>query len=666
MRSDWNRNFPSRRNIFLIGGGVLFAGLTARLAQLQIVQGSEFQKAAENNQIRLLPAPAHRGTVYDRNGRILAGSKRNFYVTLRREKAGSVRDVADTLDRLATLIPLSDQKKRSVLQDATNQAAFVDVLVADDLTWEEFSRVNVMAPELAGVSAEVGELRSYPFQKAFFHTVGYVTKASEKDVTNIIQGELTAMKLSPESDEGKARMAAIKRLYKNPQMRVGKQGLEAYGERALKGEPGNIRVLQNANGRVIDRLPSDDIAGKPGAELVLSLDAELQNYAIGRFGNESGTAIVIDIKTGDVLTMMSTPSPDPNSFVSGIGSADYKALNDDIRIPLLHKAYDGLYPPGSTFKIIVATAALESGAMSPTETVYCKGRSFYYTRDYACWEPKGHGSMNMHTGMKNSCDCYFYEAGRRTGIEKIAEVAKKFGISHRYELGITGGKVGIAPNDEWKRRVKKEKWYEGDTISAAIGQGYVTITPVEMAVMCARIAGGHSVPNPHLVDSGITVPDNTITPLGDIKEEHLEIVRAGMRAVCSPEERGTAWRFGLLDPDNTLPAPYTGARMAGKSGSAQVRAIAKSERNASGKAKNFREYDWIEREHAHFVAYAPADNPRYAIAITVEHGGSGSQVAAPFAHDILRKCLELDPGNKPLFKPNTQTIAANPPKAERT
>jgi penicillin-binding protein 2 len=310
---------------------------------------------------------------------------------------------------------------------------------------------------------------------------------------------------------------------------------------------------------------------------------------------------------------------------------------------------------------VVATAAIESGAMSPQDTVYCRGKAFYYTRDYACWEPRGHGAMNLHSGIKMSCDCYFYEAGRRTGIEKIAEVAKKFGIGHRYELGLTGGKVGVAPNNEWKLtnpRIK-EKWYEGDTISAAIGQGYVLTTPFEMAVMTSRIAGGHAVPNPHLIASGIAVPDQTITPLGDIKEETLDLVRAGMRAVCSPEERGTAWRFGLLDPNNELPAPYTGARMAGKSGSAQVRAIPKSERDASGKAKNFREYDWIYREHAHFIAYAPADKPRYAVAITVEHGGSGSQVAAPFAHDILAFCLRTDPGAKKPYEPQKQEVAGS-------
>jgi penicillin-binding protein 2 len=409
---------------------------------------------------------------------------------------------------------------------------------------------------------------------------------------------------------------------------------------------------------VIDRLPSEDIAGTPGAEVVLSLDAELQNYAIQRFGNEAGSAIVIDIATGEVICMMSTPAPDPNLFVSGIASGPYKALREDERNPLYHKAYDGVYPPGSTFKIVVAAAALESGAMKPEDTVHCSGRAWYYDRFYHCWKPEGHGTVNLHSGIMKSCDCYFYAAAQRTGIEKIAEVAKKFGIGHRYELGLTGGKKGVAPNDEWKRANTRthEPWRPGDTISAAIGQGYVLSTPFEMAVMAARIAGGHAAPDPHLIAGGFSVPDQTITPLGDISEKTLQLVRAGMYAVTS-EPGGTALRHGLLDEKNELPAPYTGARMAGKSGSAQVRVILASERNAKGEAIKNDKFEWKLRDHAHFVAYAPTDKPRYAVAITVEHGGSGSNVAAPFAKDILAHCLRSDPGARKPFVPKKQEIA---------
>ena len=295
--------------MFLIGGGVLFTGLTIRLAELQLFRQAEFETKARETRIRLEPAPPHRGTIYDRTGRVLAGSKRNFYVTLRPELAGDRAQIIDVIDRLSRIVPLSESRKRSVTQEATTGPRFRDILVADDLTWEEFAQVNVMSPELSGVSAEVGELRSYPLQAAFYHTIGYVQKANEADITRMTEIELKAANESLDSPAGKARAAAVRRLYRHPAMRVGKSGIEAYGEVELKGEPGKIRMLQNAGGRVIDRLPSDDLAGKPGAEVVLSIDAELQNYAISRFGAEAGSAVVIDVATGDVVCMMSTPAP---------------------------------------------------------------------------------------------------------------------------------------------------------------------------------------------------------------------------------------------------------------------------------------------------------------------------------------------------------------------
>jgi penicillin-binding protein 2 len=660
MSRDWRNEFVSRRGIFLAGGGIAFAGLAARLAELQLFRGAEFDSMAKENRIRLDPAPAHRGTIYDRSGRILAGAKRNFYVTIRPELIRGERKIADVIDELSRVIRLSESRKRSILQEAQSRAAFSDILVADDLTWEEFARINVMAPELDGVSADVGELRSYPLQSAFYHTIGYVAKANDKDTVRIIEAEMEKAGESPDSPEGKARIAAIRRLYKHPAMRVGKQGIEAFAEHQLRGEAGKQRVLVNAAGRVIDRLASEDIAGKRGSEIVLTLDAELQNFAIQRFGEEAGSAIVIDVATGDVICMMSTPAPDPNLFVSGIPTGPYNALREDERNPLYHKAYDGVYPPGSTFKIVVAAAALESGKVSPDDSVYCSGRAWYYNRFYHCWKPEGHGRVNLHTGIQKSCDCYFYHIAERTGIEAIAEMAKRFGLGHRYELGITGGKAGDIPNNEWKLNHPriKEQWYAGDTISAAIGQGYVTSTPFQLAVMCARVAGGQATPDPHLIASGISVPDQTIRPMGEFSPQTLALVRAGMFAVTS-EGGGTAIRYGALDEKNELPAPYTGARMAGKSGSAQVRVIRMDERDASGKAIGNDKLPWKMRDHALFVAYAPTDNPRYACASVVDHGSSGSSTAAPIARDILAHALKFDPGARKPFEPDKREIATS-------
>jgi penicillin-binding protein 2 len=401
---------------------------------------------------------------------------------------------------------------------------------------------------------------------------------------------------------------------------------------------------------------------------VLSVDAELQNYAIQRFGDNAGAAVVIDVETGHVLCMMSTPAPDPNAFISGISQSLYNQYLNDEKNPLYHKAYEGVYPPGSTFKTVVAAAALESGAMKPEDTVRCTGRVWYYNRFYHCWRPQGHGTVNLHSALQHSCDCYFYEAARRTGIEAIAEMAKRFGLGHRYELGLTGGKVGSVPNDAWKRANMKEKWYDGDTISAGIGQGYVTSTPLQLAVQCARIAGGPGMPNPKLIISGMDVPDSEITPMGEFKPETLEMVRAGMFAVTS-EPGGTAYNYvnhGEFDPKGELPAPYTNAKMAGKSGSAQVRKIAIEERDSKGAAVKDATLPWKLRDHAWFIAFAPYDKPRYACAILVEHGSSGSQLSAPIAHDMLMQCLKMDPGNKPVFSPQKKEVATAKPAAEKT
>ncbi len=667
MNRDWKNLFPSRRMIFLGTGGVVLVGLTARLAELQLLRQAEFETKAREVRIKLEPAPPHRGTIYDRSGRELASSKRNFYVTLRPEVAGKTRDeIADVIERVGRLLRLTEAKKRTLLQDATTPPGHRDILIADDLTWEEFAQVNVMAPELAGISAEVGELRSYPLQSAFYHTIGYVAKANEADIQRMVEHELASVGQAADSPEGKARVGTVRRLYKHPAMRVGKQGIEAYGEQALKGDPGKVRLLQNATGRVIDRLPSEDLAGKPGVDVVLSVDAELQNYAIQRFGAEAGSAVMIDIATGEVICMMSTPAPDPNLFVSGIANTPYKALREDERNPLYHKAYDGVYPPGSTFKLVVAAAALETGAMSPNETVHCPGKAWYYNRFYNCWKHEGHGTVNMHRGLQVSCDCYFYRAAEKTGIEEIAKVAKRFGLGHRYELGLTGGKSGVVPNNEWKLNHPriKDRWYPGDTISAGIGQGYVTATPFELAVMTARVAGGAAMPDPHIVVSGMSVPDNTIVPMGEFKPGVLEAVRAGMFAVTS-EGGGTALRSGLLDPDNTLPAPYTGARMAGKSGTAQVIDLS-GRRDARGRAISNDKLPWRLRDHALFVAYAPTENPRYAISVVVEHGVSGSSTAAPIAKDLLAHALRYDPGAKKAFVPKARDIASADGTAQPT
>jgi penicillin-binding protein 2 len=667
VKPNWRPSFRTRRAVFLGGAGIAFGGLVARLAELQLVRGQEFDQLAESSRVRLDPAPPPRGVIYDRNGVILATNKRNFYLTLTPEQVGGPERIADTLDRLRELLPddqaeggsrITEARRRRVLEEASRQARFVEIEVVGDLTWEEFARLSARAPELTGVSAKVGELRAYPYGAAFAHTIGYVQRANDRDIRRMIEAELKAGGLDPEAPAGKDRASAVRRLYKHPQMRLGKQGIEAYAEQTLKGAPGKAPMLVTASGRVIDELPVEN-PPKPGRDIVLSIDAALQARAIEAFGQEhSGSVVVMDVHSGEIIVMVSTPAFDPNEFVSGISTEKYDQYLKDEMLPLYHKSYDGTYPPGSTFKVVVAAAVLEAKTMKPEERVYCSGRVWYVNRFFHCWRREGHGSMNLHTALQHSCDCYFYEAARRTGIEAIAEMAKRFGLGHRYELGITGGKAGIVPNDAWKRKAVGEQWYEGETLSVGIGQGYMQASPLQLAVMTARVAAGEAARAPKLILSGVEVGDPDVRPLGSLSEDTMTRLRAGMFAVTS-EAGGTAVRAGELDPEGKLPPPFTNARMAGKSGTAQVRVITAAER-VTGVLRN----DQLERrlrDHALFVAYAPADAPRYAGAVIVEHGDSGSRVAAPILRDVLAETLRRDPGARPAFKPGEPGPSARLP-----
>ena len=624
-----DRTFSRRALMAGVGGGAVWAGLTARLMQLQIFEGDKYALEADENRIRLDPAPAQRGRIFDRFGQTLAGIKRNFYVAVVPEATNNLTDV---LDRLSKLIPISDARKARILREASSQARFVPIVVADDLSWEEFAKVNVQAPELAGVVADVGELRSYPMDAAFAHAVGYVGRANDAEIAGIAA-----------TREGDPK--TLRRLYKHPDMRLGKSGVELFAEEWLTGQSGYQRVVVNADGRIIERLPSPENAPVAGNDLVLSFDAEIQKAAIRRFGDESGAAVVMDIESGEILALVSTPAFNPNDFVSGISTAKYNTLLADERAPLYHKAYDGIYPPGSTFKMIVAAAALEAGVMRPNERVQCNGKIWFGGREFHCWKREGHGSVNLHRGIQQSCDVYFYEMARRAGAERISAMAQRFGLGQRYPLGMTGGAAAVVPNDAWKRANRGEPWYDGDTLNFGIGQGFLTSTPLQLAIMTARIARGEAAASPTLILHG-PKPENAVDDLFEpISQATAEALRAGMFAVTS-EPGGTALRSGDLGD---------GVRLAGKTGTAQVRRITREERLA-GVRKN-EDIARKLRDHALFVAYAPADAPRYVCSVIVDHGGSGSKAAAPIARDILAQTLQIDPANKPRFSPPPRDVA---------
>jgi penicillin-binding protein 2 len=627
MRGVSNDYEFSRRMMLGAGlGGLVWAGLVARLFQLQVLEREKYSQLAEQNHVKFEPAPPLRGTIYDRFGNPLASHRRAGRVSILPEQ---VDNLPALLARLSSLIDIPDEKIVKLATEIENKrrsrAGFQPVIVAQELTFEDFSRLNVYAPEMNGLKVEMAQTRSYPRGRDFAHVLGYVARASGDDIKRMTE--------AMDGDEA----AEFAKMFRHPDMRTGRQGMERYAEEWLRGKLGYHTFVTNAHGRAIEQIPDERVAPKPGKDLYLTVDADLQKVAIERFEGESGAAVVVDIASGDVLAIVSTPAFDPNDFVNGISSKDYAALRDNDRSPLYPRAHGGVYPPGSTFKMITAVAALEAGVMTPEDRVRCTGYYYFGNRAWACWKRGGHGTVDLHNAIKQSCDCYFYEAARRAGVDKIAEVARRFGFDREWVLGMTGARAGLIPDKAWKERARGEKWMDGETLNVGIGQGQVGTTPVQLAVMTARIAAEGAKFKPRLIGLGPEVKEDSEVS-GAIDRELMKLMKAGMFGVTS-EPNGTALRSGDLG--------LGGPRLAGKTGTAQVRRITAAER-----ARGIRKGSEIERElrdHALFVAYAPADNPKYAISVIVEHGEGGSRTAAPVARDILAHALKTDSGREPIY-----------------
>ena len=600
------------RRTFLLGGmaGFGILAMTGRLMELQLVKSNRYQLLSASNQFNFRLRPPPRGRILDRNGVEIASNRPDFRLLVLRDE---VEDVDKTLDAVSQLLPITADRRRALRREIMNSPRFVPVAIANDLTWAEFSRINVRAPELPGVTADMGEARVYPYGGAFAHVIGYVSKINKDDLDR----------------EGPNPGP----LLLHPGFRLGKQGVERALDKDLRGEPGAKKVEVDAVGRVIREDPAGDIPSVPGKEVVLTLDADIQNRALEVFGEESGGAAMMDIRTGDLLCLASAPSFDPNRFVTGIPGGEYRTLANYERRPLLDKALTGLYPPGSTFKTMTALAALQAG-IDPESRVSCGGGMFYGGRVFRCWKRGGHGPQNMIDAIKNSCDVYFYQVALRAGPDRIAQVAKAFGFGGTFDIGIGGQKAGIVPSTQWKREYYRrspanQKWFPGESLSYGIGQGALQVNALQLCVMTARLANGRKALNPRLIQSvgGREQPRGSDVPDLPFPKEHLDIVRAGMQAVT--DIGGTAYRNSQLGLGDII--------MAGKTGSAQVRSYAGvANRSNVGKP-------WRLRDHGLFVAFAPLDNPRYALSVIVQHGGGGSTDAAPRAREIMRVALLKDP-----------------------
>lgn len=597
---------PDRQKIFtrraaMLAGGkaVLLTALCGRLYYLQVVEADRYATLADENRINLRLLAPPRGRIIDRFGRPLAENQQNYRLQLVPEDVkGS--EIEEVLTHVQKIVTLTESDRRRIVREVRRNRAFVPVTLKENLSWSEVARIEINAPDLPGLMIDVGRSRRYPYGPEAAHVLGYVAAVSEKDL-----------------DEDP--------LLKLPGFRVGRAGIEKVHDLDLRGTGGSSEVEVNAFGRMIRELSRRE--GQPGAEVMLTLDMGLQEYIAKRLGEESASVVVMDVRNGDVLAMVSNPSYDSNDFNRGLSSGEWQQLVNNERSPLINKSIAGVYSPGSTFKMMVLLAALEKGVISPDHKIHCSGEYELGDAKFHCWKRHGHGFVDAMEAITESCDVYFYEIAKRTGIDRIAATARKFGLDMPTGIDLPGEQGGLIPTRDWKRATRDEPWHQGETVIAGIGQGFVLLTPLQMALMTARLANGGRAITPHLTRAiggnagGPRQPADV--PSMNIPPGHLAIVTEAMNRVVN-------------HPTGTARRSETGIEefpMAGKTGTVQVRRISKLERE-QGVRKN-EDLPWKYRDHALFVGFAPVENPRYAISVVVEHGGGGSSTAAPIARDVL-------------------------------
>ncbi|MEZ5709458.1 MAG: penicillin-binding protein 2 [Blastomonas sp.] len=578
------------RRSFVLGGlqgavGLLLAG---RMGYISIAENERYRTLAESNRVNLTLVPPRRGWIIDRHGKPVANNRTDFRIDAIPDRMGDPDKVVATL---ADLLKLDRDEVQRIRADIEKSQGFQPVQIAAGLDFDQFSAVSVRLPDLPGVAALRGFSRQYPSGAAVGHLVGYVGVANAE-----------------EYKESKDPLLIT------PGFKIGKDGLEKQFEQQLRGKPGARRVEVTARGRIVRELENrPDTPGKP---MQLTIDAGLQEYAARRLGLESGSVVVLDTRTGDILAIASMPSFDPNSFSDGISNVEWGMLSSDDHVPLRNKTLRGLYPPGSTVKPMVAMAFLEAG-LDPEESVGCGGGLRVGNRVFHCWNRRGHGRVNMAKGIYQSCDVYFYHFAQRIGMEKIAAMARKLGMGQEFPLPVTSQFYGTVPDPEWKLKKYKQPWAAFDTVNATIGQGYVLANPLQLAVMSARLATGRQI-MPHLLMDAHRPP----TPSLNFDPEHIAYVRNAMKDVVNGP--GTAGRARL---------PVDDVLLAGKTGTAQVVSLGEGRTGKGGL--------WKYRDHGLFICFAPFDDPRYACSVVIEHGG-GSGAAYPVARDVLTWLFDRD------------------------
>ncbi len=639
------------RRLFILSAAklLLFAGITSRLYSLQISDREKYEILSDKNRIREWKTPPQRGLITDFYNNILADNDRVFQVHLSLDE---IKDFDKTLFRLKNIINLSSNKIKKIYKKKKKLKQWDTLVASDNLSWNEFSKLNLYLHELEGVKPVVSSSRFYPYGDNLVHVVGYVGQASIKDIE---------------------RMDAIKENLV-PGLKVGKSGIEYSNEKLLIGKYGIKRYEVNSSGKRISQI--DHIKETQGTTIKTTVDLEVQTFAQELLKDKAGSICVMDIYTGQIIAMASSPTYDPNKFTHGIGYKDWKTIRDNPLKPLVNKSISGLYSPGSTIKPLVALAALEYGTIDPERAIECKGHKHPYELygiKYHCWKKHGHGYMRLRNAIKQSCDIYFYEMARLLGVDKLSIIAKRYGLGSNILKDIYfDEKKGVVPNTLWKKNALGKAWYLGETVINGIGQGYIQTTPLQLCLMTAQIANGGYKIKPHILyDENInfekvklkiekqfmndSLLNNQVAKDNHLKErdyqfyekfhknsKNINFVKDAMFGSTN-EEYGTSYKSRYENQKY---------QFAGKTGTSQVRRITEAERELDLKQSQI---EYIKRDHALYIAFAPYKDPRYSISVLIEHGGSGSKAAAPLASKLIKKIIERHQLREQIRKGNLTT-----------
>ncbi len=591
------------RRMFITGSlkFIIMIGLVSRLFFLQVKENKKYLTLSDKNRIREWKLAPVRGEFHDYFGNIIAGNFEAYQLHVIPEQ---VEDFRYVVYRLKDLLELSDKEFKRILKKKNEIKPWETLIISDNLDWKRFSKINNHLYDLNGVKPVISISRSYPFKDNFTHVLGYVSQANKQDIEN---NEI------------------IKKNFV-PGLKVGKVGLEKSLEKKLIGSNDIERYEVNAYGRRISQLEFQK--GKKGKTLRLTLDTKVQQLANKLLEDKAGSICVMDIYTGSIIAMQSSPSFDPNLFVFGISQDDWQIIRNHPLKPLVNKTLQGNYSPGSTIKPIVALSALENRIINTNFTVKCTGKTEMYGQTYHCWKKKGHGFVDLRNAMKQSCDTYFYEIARKLGVDKLSETAKKFGLGEKVFGNLFNiEKNGLVPNTLWKKNALGKGWLLGETMITGIGQGYIQTTPIQLCLMTAQIAnGGYKIYPEIIVDENKEQPKDKYTPLY-VDSKNIKIVQDAMFGSTN-EVMGTSYRSRINDPKY---------QFAGKTGTSQVKKI--TERDRELDLKTF-EIPYEERDHALYVAYGPYKHPRYALSVVIEHGGNGSTTAAPMAKELFKLIID--------------------------